>query len=117
MNPLNQCDGCRRGLPLRDGCHYNPDGSYDYIGCTANLYLDTTGGLDEKFARELDAQLEVHAIKKSPLTEKVLDDIAKAAEAGGPVIVIDSLSATLGEASTCSCDQRGRNVSCARCKP
>lgn len=35
---MNQCDGCRRGLPLRDGVHSNPDGSYDHIGCTKHLY-------------------------------------------------------------------------------
>lgn len=35
----NQCDGCRRGLPINEhGHHYNPDGSYDYIGCTKHLY-------------------------------------------------------------------------------
>lgn len=38
IKPLNQCDGCRRGLPLRRGIHYNPDGSYDFIGCSAKLY-------------------------------------------------------------------------------
>ena len=36
--PRNQCDGCRRGLPLKDGNHYGPDGDYDMIGCTANQY-------------------------------------------------------------------------------
>jgi hypothetical protein len=37
--PVNQCDGCRRGLPLNEhGTHYNPDGSYDRIGCTAEQY-------------------------------------------------------------------------------
>jgi hypothetical protein len=30
--PKNQCDGCRRGLPLRDGIHY--DGDRPYMGCT-----------------------------------------------------------------------------------
>lgn len=37
-HPVNQCDGCRRGMPIRDGVHYNPDGSYDYIACTAEDY-------------------------------------------------------------------------------
>jgi hypothetical protein len=38
-NGINQCDGCRRGLPLDErGNHYNPDGSYDLIGCTADRY-------------------------------------------------------------------------------
>ena len=39
---MNQCDGCRRGLPLREGSpapvHYNPDAAYDIIGCTASYY-------------------------------------------------------------------------------
>lgn len=35
----NQCDGCRRGLPINDkGVHYNPDGSYDHIVCTKDRY-------------------------------------------------------------------------------
>jgi len=32
----NQCDGCRRGLPLHDGIHRG-DG-YDMIACTASRY-------------------------------------------------------------------------------
>lgn len=36
---MNQCDGCRRGLPKdENGLHYNPDGSYDMICCTKELY-------------------------------------------------------------------------------
>jgi hypothetical protein len=35
---LNQCDGCCRGLPLREGTHYSPDGTYDLIACTKHLY-------------------------------------------------------------------------------
>lgn len=35
---INQCDGCRRGLPLdRHGVHHGP-GPYDVIGCTKDLY-------------------------------------------------------------------------------
>ena len=34
--PLNQCDGCRRGMPLKDGLHRAP--GYDFIGCTAERY-------------------------------------------------------------------------------
>ena len=36
--PINQCDGCMRGLPIVDGLHRNPDGSYDMIGCTKDRY-------------------------------------------------------------------------------
>lgn len=32
----NQCDGCRRGLPLENGVHKGA--GYDMIGCTAHLY-------------------------------------------------------------------------------
>lgn len=35
-NPLNQCDGCRRGLPIVNGIHRGP--GYDLIGCTADRY-------------------------------------------------------------------------------
>lgn len=33
----NQCDGCRRGLPVRDGTHYGKS-PFDAIGCTADRY-------------------------------------------------------------------------------
>jgi len=34
---INQCDGCRRGLPIdENGIHYGED--FDMIGCTANKY-------------------------------------------------------------------------------
>jgi len=33
---MNQCDGCRRGLPVVDGVHQGT--GYDMIGCTAKLY-------------------------------------------------------------------------------
>ena len=32
----NQCDGCARGLPLRDGIHVGE--GYDMIGCTREEY-------------------------------------------------------------------------------
>ena len=32
----NQCDGCARGLPIKDGVHKGS--GYDMIGCTKNLY-------------------------------------------------------------------------------
>lgn len=37
---VNQCDGCRRGLPLNDeGVHVSGSGSgFDMIGCTRNRY-------------------------------------------------------------------------------
>lgn len=33
---MNQCDGCRRKLPLVHGTHYGE--GYDMIGCTAGRY-------------------------------------------------------------------------------
>lgn len=36
---MNQCDGCLRGLPIRDGIHYGPS-EWDRIGCTAHLYKE-----------------------------------------------------------------------------
>jgi hypothetical protein len=35
----NQCDGCARGLPLKDGIHKGE--GYDMIGCTKNKYIPT----------------------------------------------------------------------------
>lgn len=41
----NQCDGCARGMPLRDGIHYGRstirrNRAYDMIGCTAHRYKE-----------------------------------------------------------------------------
>jgi hypothetical protein len=35
---INQCDGCRRGLPLEDGIHIGE--GYDMMGCTKHVYED-----------------------------------------------------------------------------
>lgn len=34
---VNQCDGCRRGLPLQDGIHYG-DTLTDRVACTKGRY-------------------------------------------------------------------------------
>lgn len=44
---MNQCDGCRRGLPLHNGIHQGGEG--DLIGCTKYLYTATPAE-----ARELE---------------------------------------------------------------
>jgi len=36
---LNQCDGCRRGLPVEDGTHRGE--GYDLIVCTKDRYIKT----------------------------------------------------------------------------
>jgi hypothetical protein len=36
--PINQCDGCRRRLPIKNGIHKG-DGDYDMIACTKARYL------------------------------------------------------------------------------
>jgi hypothetical protein len=36
---MNQCDGCRRGLPLKDRIHRGTD-PWDAIGCTSHLYKE-----------------------------------------------------------------------------
>ena len=38
QSPINQCDGCRRGLPLKNGLHIG-DGFNDSLCCTKHLYL------------------------------------------------------------------------------
>lgn len=35
--PINQCDGCRRKMPIKNGIHYG-DGDYDLIACTKERY-------------------------------------------------------------------------------
>jgi hypothetical protein len=40
QSPLNQCDGCARGLPMENGIHRGE--GYDLIGCTADRYTDKT---------------------------------------------------------------------------
>jgi hypothetical protein len=37
-SPLNQCDGCARGLPIENGIHRGK--GYDLIACTADRYTD-----------------------------------------------------------------------------
>lgn len=39
--PINQCDGCRRRLPLVNGIHREPGGGMG-IGCTADRYRQET---------------------------------------------------------------------------
>lgn len=36
--PVNQCDGCRRGLGRRLGVHYDAHG-HAVMGCTADRYV------------------------------------------------------------------------------
>lgn len=40
MRQINQCDGCRRGLPVNDHGIHRAAG-YDLIACTAHLYQPT----------------------------------------------------------------------------
>jgi hypothetical protein len=35
---MNQCDGCRRGLPIKDGNHYDPRTGWVYMGCEKSKY-------------------------------------------------------------------------------
>lgn len=44
--PLNQCDGCRRGLPIEDGIHVDPKATgwnRLYMGCTKDRYDESVG--------------------------------------------------------------------------
>jgi len=34
----NQCDGCRRGLPIVDGDHINPRTGWVFMHCTKDRY-------------------------------------------------------------------------------
>ena len=35
---INQCDGCRRHLPIKNGIHYGDEGYTPVMGCTADRY-------------------------------------------------------------------------------
>jgi hypothetical protein len=74
---LNQCDGCQRGLPLKNGSHYNPDGSYDYIGCTKKLYVQEESNELIRRTREMQNETGLgvvycrNIIKMKMLEEKI----------------------------------------------
>ena len=53
----NQCDGCRRDLKLKDGIHYNEDGT-PYIGCTKDVYANTEGLIGPFKLRPADEAVE-----------------------------------------------------------
>jgi hypothetical protein len=60
---INQCDGCRRNLPIVDGIHRGSD-LYDVQYCTKGLYMttysfDTLDGdknEDKQFASDAEAE-------------------------------------------------------------
>lgn len=37
-NEINQCDGCRRGLPVTNGIHREPSNAWGSMSCTADRY-------------------------------------------------------------------------------
>ena len=82
--PLNQCDGCRRGLPLKDGSHNNPDSPWDSIGCTAHLYrgesCDRDTGTGESVgapAASITASGEHGIVSKPVLTCEQCEEMAR----------------------------------------
>ena len=104
---------CEFQLDSNTRCAEAAEPGRRYCKWHPGICFDTTNGLEEAAARAINTQIEPHLIKESPLTEKVLNDIKKTIKDDGPVIVIDSLETI----PNCPCDQRGRNVSCERCKP
>ena len=46
FTPLNQCDGCMAGLPLRSGLHIDPDGKALML-CQKSKYGIITGEKNE----------------------------------------------------------------------
>ncbi len=67
---MNQCDGCKRGLPLKDGIHKASEG-YDMIGCTAERYQKTSEG--PVVSCQKCANLE-SALREVVATYMILDD-------------------------------------------
>ena len=58
--PVNQCDGCRRGLPLVEGIHKGE--GYDFIACTADRYAPAVRREDvELLLRRYTVAVEVQA--------------------------------------------------------
>jgi len=56
--PKNQCDGCRRGLRLIGGIHYDDEG-YPVIGCTKEEYQESNCYYtDEIHMQDSHARLE-----------------------------------------------------------
>lgn len=69
---MNQCDGCRRGLPLENGNHINPDSQYDMIGCTSELYLEDRMSESKHTPGELHNQVR-NTIAKTKIEEEVVE--------------------------------------------
>jgi len=66
--PKNQCDGCRRGLPLEQGIHH-AHGEMPYIACTADLYKDKLElfWMIDKNTEEAKPQVTIHSSKEKAL--------------------------------------------------
>lgn len=52
MSKVNQCDGCQRGLPVKNGIHIDKGSSclsaFYYMTCTSNRYNEDSQHGDEK---------------------------------------------------------------------
>jgi hypothetical protein len=64
---MNQCDGCRRGLPLRGRIHFGPEG-YDLIACTADRYANAET-VAETMRKQLDVFADASGENRTPTTE------------------------------------------------
>jgi len=105
--PVNQCDGCRRGLPKDEhGNHYVKGHSCDMIGCTAHLYVAPT--LTPEIVRECiarsdkdSAELDVHLRQTftAPDNDVTLDSCGYPHKEPEPAKV---------ERAYCECDLRAR---------
>ena len=121
---MNQCDGCRAGKPLVklvDGEFVEAsDGDVHVMGSLAPGEYPDLMGCERK-------------LYESRQPFPVTDDLDDAPD--GSVVELDGgrgwyervgstwhpltpeeAASKLAEASTCSCDQRGRNISCPRCR-
>jgi hypothetical protein len=55
---MNQCDGCARRLPLKNGLHRGI--GWDVIGCTKHRYPQATCGvLNGKQVKEIKRELDL----------------------------------------------------------
>lgn len=135
---MNQCDGCRAGKPLvklvnnefveaPDGdCHVMGSlapGEYpDLMGCEAARYC-TCHQRPKNQACACCGMKQGERCFESNLHPQANRRECWACDSGGvlngrPCPECQTKNDEPSpEASTCSCDQRGRNISCARCRP
>jgi hypothetical protein len=86
---INQCDGCQRGLPIRDGKYHDLTGQFgaypgEVMTCTADRYLAPSSARDTKERRQIVGDIvELTAVLQGNASAlDLLNRVAGAAFAG-----------------------------------